>query len=977
MKQASRAALRPSTAVLLLLVALLGLPAVAATVRIDTNDDPEARLEIRTVHLPSGEERELYVVTASRVTVTRDEVVITATRIEFDPGEEIVRIIGHGQVERPGEVLSGEDLVVDLGDGRLRGDDVWVVTDRVDVRGARVQRVEGRIQLFDGRFGPCGRCGQQVEDYAFVAERIEILPGDRLIAWDVVVLVRNAPFLPLPLLVLPLAETERIPRLELKRGSEASPASLSVDWPYVSGANAFGTLRARLSFELADAGGSSLENRILGGRVERSYLAGGVFHRFYDDRGAGRIELDVRPPLQAETRRRPTVFLEARYATDLPAGDHSWSVRLARDDERRPDLVEAELFVATSVAPWRAELSSRVAVPLVPDAAQRPSWADARTPRLAPLRVRLREADGFPIHLGPFTLEAASLDVGVFEDSPDPTNRSAIGTADPFAARLELRHRTTLEPVSLHGVEVSGSVDFTGRYYATEERQIDWDSRLRARLPLGRLGAFEIALRRDTAEGETPFAFDRIPLRTRSDLQASLDLRLAVGWRLAASGGWLIEDDRGPEDVGWLPTNVRLEGFTDRQDLSLTLTHRAEPQRGDAGTLELVAGASVPSSRWTARSELRARLDLDPARHAGGATSGASEASEIVVSIDVGASSLLVVSAEGGFGADVDPDEASWRPLTLAATLGTLAPDDGRPGVRASWALDPNDGTTVAAGYQATAEAGQLRAELEQRFGPAGGAPGRHRMQLAWTDRVRLSVEGVEAIPADWVGLAPDPAARRSLLVRIEDDGADAGTLFQLTYRTERSTVDGTTEFRSSRLEARARLAERRILDDRLSFELDGFADLRLADDALARNFLRRANLRFAVDAAGRVGLQGTVGYRGSYDPTSELVTSGRLALEEVAVVVRASRELYLGASMNDVWEIVADAPDPAFAFDPRPTVFATWDRCCWAAYASWDTRTGEVILTIGAPGQPEGAQLALDPDPGRAIPWGEPGDAP
>jgi hypothetical protein len=140
-----------------------------------------------------------------------------------------------------------------------------------------------------------------------------------------------------------------------------------------------------------------------------------------------------------------------------------------------------------------------------------------------------------------------------------------------------------------------------------------------------------------------------------------------------------------------------------------------------------------------------------------------------------------------------------------------------------------------------------------------------------------------------------------------------------------------------------------------------------LPDDAQPGGYLRRANLELGLDLAGRVGLQGTFGYRGSYDAAREEVRSGRLSFEEVSLVLRASQELYLGATLDDVWELVDEAAGD-LALDPRPTLFATWDRCCWALFASWDTRSGEVVLTLGAPGAAEGPQLAFEQGP--TLPW-------
>jgi len=958
-------------------------PAAAETVRIDTGGDPEARLELRTVVLPSGEERELYVVSAQRVVVTRGDLVLIASRLEFDPEAGVVRIVGRGRVERPGDVLVGDDLTVQLDDGRADGDDVLVITDRVDVRGERAQRVEGRIRLLDGRFSPCGRCGQEIEDYAFVADRIEILPGDRLIAWQVVVLIRDAPFVALPLLVLPLAEPARIPRLEIVRGGQDRRAEIAVDWPYVSGPNAFGTFRARLILDVDPGAGGPVDGGLLGGRPERAYLAGGVDHRFYDDRGAGRLEIAYRPAFASDvaagpSNDEPEIRFEVRYASDPPAGDPVVSVRVARDDEARPNLVEAEAAVAAHAGGFRTEASSRVAVPLDADAANRPSWDGPRTPRTAPIRLRAEGDDAFPVRAGALTLQELSVDIGVFEDAPDPTNRSAVALGRPFltAGRAELRHGVTLTAVDVLGIELTGRTAFTGRYYDTGERQVDWDSELRARRPLGDLGSLELRLRRDAAEGETPFAFDRIPLRSRSDLVASLSLRPLPGTRLSAEGGWLLEDDRAPDEVGLLPTTLRLEAFTNVRAIDLSLVHEADPAKGDVGTARLQLNVSAPSATWTARLTADAVRDLDPTLPPGRFDDAPRDTTRGEATLRLGATSLFVAQASGGLEVESarDPD-SFWTPLELSATLGTLTADDVRPGLEAFWTFDPDDGETDEAGYRFAVDLGPVRGEIEQRFGPPGGAPGRHSFTLAWRELGRVTVDGVELVRASWLGLEPDPASVRRLSVRVEDAGSTTDTRFRAEYRTNRVPRGDEIVRQGTRFEATLRLTERRFAAGLVRAAVDAFIDVPLPDDGQPTAYLRRANLQLGLDVAGRVGLQGTFGYRGSYDASTEAVRSGRLSFEEVSLVVRATNELYLGATLDDVWEIVDDDPVSDLALDPRPTLFATWDRCCWALYASWDTRSGEVVLTLGAPGRSEGPQFTLDQGP--TIPWGEEGATP
>lgn len=957
------------------LVLLFGV-AAAATVTIDTDADPEARLELRSVPLPDGSVRDLYVVSARRVTVRREDLTIIATRLEFDPGAGRVRIVGRGRVERPDEVLVGDDLTVDLDDGRLEGRDVWVLTDRLNVFGARADRVDGRIRLLGSDIAPCGSCGQQIEDYGFLAERVEILPGDRLIAWDVVVLIRERPFLPVPLLVLPLAGPDRLPRFTLERGGTDGRTTVALDWPYVAGAAAYGTLRARLRLDVDPASGGPIDGRLLGGRVEAVYPEGGVVHRFFDDRGAGSVVVDARPPYEDEDRTRPWLRFEASYRSDEGVPGPEVDLRLARDDERRADLLEAEVRLAgttghaTDGPQVRLELEHRVGVPLRSTASLAPSWDGPSSPRQVPFQLRL-ETTGAALRAGTVSLTTARIEAGVFDDQPNPVNRSALTRTQDSAGRLAVAHRIELAPTRIGPFELDGVNDFTGRYYTTDERQIDWDVRLQARLPLGEIGSLRLSGVRNAAEGETPFAFDRSRLRTRSELRASLDLAPFVGARLTGEAGYVLEDDRVADGVGWTPTTLRLTLFGATRWADLALEHRADPLRADVGTLALTASLGTTAATWLARGEVATTFDLDPGSQPDRFGTEARDVGTGEATVQAGLRDRLVVRVDAGYDVEGEPGESfAWRPVRLTATGGTLRDGDAIPGLEAFWAFDPGTGETDEAGYHAAVDVGSLRVEAEQRFGAAGEAPGTHRYTLAYRGIVRASLEGPELLPSAWLALEPDPTATRRTTVRLQDDGADPGTRFDVAYRADRVRLDEVDERRNTRLEASVRLAERRFADGLVGAAVDGFGEWALADDAQPTSYLRRASLTANLELASRLGVQGTVGYRGVYDLLEEEVRSGRVSFEEVAVTVRVNEELYLGATLSDVWEVVADEPAADLAFDPRPTLYATWDRCCWALFASWDTRSGDVVVTLGAPGSREGFQLALEEGQGPTLPW-------
>jgi len=963
-------------------LAFLSAPAWAQSVTIDTGNDPSARLEVRTVNLPGGEERTFYVISAERVEVRQDELLIVASRVEFEPTAGTVRIVGAGRVERPGEVLIGDDMLVELEGGRLDSESVIVITDAVYVVGESAQRVEGRISVMNGRLAPCARCGQEVEDYAFRAERIEILPGDRLIAWDATLLIRDNPVLGFPLLVLPIAEPSRTPRLLIERGTEEKRAEVRLDWPYVSSPNAYGTFSARFLMRIDPEVGSIFESSLFGGRPERLDLAGEVDHRFFDDRGAGRVTFAYVPELrdaEGEVSGEETVRFEARYDTDAASGDPRLSWRVTRDDVARPELLEIDGSSSASLATFRATLRTRLAIPLSATATTTPSWDGRSAARSIPLALQLAGGEATEFRIGSLLLDEIDVDAGFYEDSPDPTNRSALQRSTLTTGRLQASHRLTLERVRLlDAIEISGRNLFRGRYYATGERQIAWSTSFDATARAGSIATLSASWRRDVAEGETPFAFDRIALRTRSDLTARLSITPARGYSLTGTGGWVFNDDRNPELEGWTPTVVTLEAFGDVRALAFTAVHRADPRIEDLGTLEVAATLQYPDDPIVARVSGRHLLDLDVTLPEADQDRDPNDASQGSGEIQLGYTSVAVGGISTGWSVDrlaeSEEDVFRWSLTTVTATLGTERRSDAIPSLEARWTFDPEVdelAETSRVAYTATADLGDVRFELVESYGPEDGPVGTHRFSVTWADWLTASLEGVEVVQGEWLGLPADPDASRPLALSVADAGGFSGFAFRARYRTTRVPVDATTwELRGTGFEANVRLAERSMLRDQLQFLVDAYADVPLPDDVQPDWYVRRANLTVGLDVFSRVGLQGTFGYRGVYDLTTEEVTSGRLSFEQVALTVEATPELYLGAVLADVWEIIEEDPDPGFAFDPRPTLFLAYDRCCWALYTRWDTRTGEWTFTLGQPGTRAGRVFTFEDGP--AIPWGD-----
>ena len=147
---------------------------------------------------------------------------------------------------------------------------------------------------------------------------------------------------------------------------------------------------------------------------------------------------------------------------------------------------------------------------------------------------------------------------------------------------------------------------------------------------------------------------------------------------------------------------------------------------------------------------------------------------------------------------------------------------------------------------------------------------------------------------------------------------------------------------------------------DAVRFAVDLSVVYRLADDDLTRSYLRQGSLDLAIDVNGWLGVQGTVGYNGTFNQTLGELTSARLSFTDLTVTVHPIDELYIGAVLEDVWDFTGNVSSQT-PFNLQPTLFVTWDRCCWALFASWNSATGEISVALSAPGSSEGIRQIFD----------------
>jgi hypothetical protein len=941
----------------------------AETIEIDTAGDPDSRLEIRNYVLPDGSEAVLYILEANPVTITIGEQELTARYVEVDLTNREIRVVGPGAFFNGSERIEGTDLVIELAEETFQSRDVLIMTDEVDIIGTDAYRVPGQISVTDGYFSPCSRCGQVVDDYGFRAGRIELFPGDRLVAFDVTMLVRGRNIVNLPFLVVPLAPQERQPRLLIEQGTETERARVSLDWPYAAGANAYGTFSIRYYADIDPGDRSGLSGRLLGGSVDTAYLGGGINHRFYTTTGAGSFRLSFVPSflVAGDSGEREPALLDFRFewqtgvdpaSLDGPASE----VLVERDDERRFGLVEFRTQLTQVHDDVTLTFLTRDFLDLyADDQVTDPSWFDRRNPRRILLDLSVSPTDPAPLTVGPLRLSRLLLELGVFEDAASPAMRMQASRALLQAARLREQHSVELLPLPLwSGFELRGQTSFSGHYYSTGQRLIDWNTRVTGLQRLGSLGQLNLTFVRDVTEGETPFRFDQLTLRERTDVQGVLSLTPLEWLALDFRSSFVFTDSRNPRAEGWRPLESRLTLFSNLSWLDVVISNNRNLQSGDPGSLTSEVTLRTPGRGISGSITASYTHDLDPER--------AGEDGEALNDTATRVRGSLTTSdfrVEFSWGHNfepalpADPAEAPeyWEPFELSVTAGSLRQGDRRAGFRVIYSYDLNEDRIRTLEYEIRFRLAELEVNANQRYRLPQGGTERSRLRVSWPGVAQLEATGFELLPGTWLGVTePEPAVRNYALA-LTDAPQVGPQLWQIRYSTSFDpnlvTRGGATGGRrNTTLELRA-LAEEELLGS-TRFSVDLFVDLPLRDDQLASGYLRRANLTLGTDFAGRVGLQGTLGYRGTYSAALDEVTRGELRIDGLALTVRVRDDLYLGAVLNDVWDLTGNNPQQA-AFNLQPEFVVIWNRCCWALHGSWNSSTGQVKVALTTPGADTG----------------------
>ncbi|MBB5233706.1 hypothetical protein [Deinococcus budaensis] len=477
--------------------ALLGLSslggALARTVRI---------VQAQTLELRRVDDQEIVVIgggdAGGLVELRVDDDVVRAARVEYNRTRRTLTLVGQAtyRTARDGQDLSGENLVVDLAAEQLTGEDVLISDGDIEIRGGEVERIPGQLRATGGYFTPCAKCGRTPNDYAFRAERLILYPGDRLVAYRAQLLLADYPVLYLPVVVLPLNDQERQPRLNIGTG-EPDGLTVEADLPFSVGANTLGTTLIRY-YENRNPSiglGVSLRSYAPLPFVDRFNLYTLANPKPFAADGTRQVGYDVDFDLSAR----------GRVPLTLAVRDLDYTLSVVRRDIGR-STTDPERDVT------RVEFTANVEYPLF---SAQLSYLDRFGPEPTtalgtPLKQPELVIDPKPYTQGNFTADVR-LTAGRYTAQSNPLSRSASAQGiNITTSRLEEQHSLSYSARPWTNADLTLTNTFTGRYYGTGARTVDLNigASLTQRFNVtNTVTARYSYLRR---EGTSPFAFDAL-----------------------------------------------------------------------------------------------------------------------------------------------------------------------------------------------------------------------------------------------------------------------------------------------------------------------------------------------------------------------------------------------------------------------------------------------------------------------------------
>jgi hypothetical protein len=490
-RSASRALSRNARVIALSVALSLGAAGLGSIAEAKTIKILEAdRLELRNVVPPGGgEAQELVIITGNPAIIQVDDDELEADRIEYNKTKRTLTIIGNGIYRTKTETVAAQDLTVDLETQGLEGEDVLISTKEIDVIGVSAERVPGQLDVVDGYFSPCARCGRTPNDYGFRAESLTLYPGDRLIGRNVTVLIADEPVMFLPIVVLLLNDPSRQPRLDFKTNDPTDGTIIEADLPFVTGDYGIGFTFLRyfenrtpsfgVGFEwqlynLFDATNTSkLFFLILPPKPKTAGSSTGTEFGV-GDQALLAYQLDSKGVIDLTPGAEPEDALpEIKYEAQITRADNGIKSEDRRGGTDRRTDYKLQLDVGTpeynATLEGKGVIDHRDPQELIQNQQQPDDFGS--------LEFRFTALGNWLPKFEPFSVTSFGLTLGNIRDRVDINNASARREAglSPYisAGRFTINYGLAFNQPLWEGANLTASQGFTGRYYTTRNSSPD------------------------------------------------------------------------------------------------------------------------------------------------------------------------------------------------------------------------------------------------------------------------------------------------------------------------------------------------------------------------------------------------------------------------------------------------------------------------------------------------------------------------
>ncbi|MDV6375641.1 hypothetical protein ORD21_13660 [Deinococcus sp. ZS9-10] len=920
-----------------LLGVMLGGPlgnAEARTVKIITADT----LELRQI-----DGQELVIISGGNVEMRVDDDVVRARRVEYNRTRRTLTLVGAASYRSAadGQNLSGENLVIELGDQQITGQDVLISDADLEIHGQEVERIPGQLRATGGYFTTCAKCGRTPNDYAFRAERLIVYPGDRLVAYRAQVLLAGVPILFLPVIVIPLNDPERQPRLAISQGS-VDGYTVEADLPFSIGDSTLGTTLLRYYQNRSPSVGVGVALRSYAPLpfVDRVNLYTLANPKPFNTDGTPNpgYDLDI------------TFGVTGRVPLSLAVRDLDYRLNVTRRDIGL-DTASTERGVTT------VDFGASVEYPLF---SSQFAYLNRFGPEptggiLQPYRKTELTLDPRPYTNGTFSADVR-LRAGSYSAQSNVRSPSATAQGPNITTtRLEEQHALAFTAQPWKSADLMLSNTFTGRYYGTGARTVDLNlsATLTQRFNTTNTVTFGAGYVRQ--EGTSPFYFDAVPGRV---LSAPLSLNLNTVPVKDVSFGVSLRRDLFLSPAAQLPAVFTVGVSRLPVNLSAQLSYQPFTRELESFSYSATAGDSE-SGKLTP-------VPAQPAREATEYSPAVPARPAYLRRSSAWPTPDLTLTASGGY-----TRQSGYSPFTVRATVtGATRADSISAYVTHNIEKPQIDevGATINAsvGRDAVLNPFSFSAS-ETLYPPTGRVSG--NASLTWRARYRLSTthnlllsRAVQTDPNLGSTLAQDSG---NVTFSVGTVGGSA-TDWQLTYGGPydlvrggftRPTVSGTLSV--------TRPAQRLALT----------ATVNTPGLDQPRTELVNAGLDANIQFGSRAAVSGGVQYFRNRNFTTDVATD-YLTVDPLRVSLGIGRKdqppgAYVTASLRQTFVWLDGVP-----LDPKPLspiLGLTIDRCCWAIQAEADLGLRRYRLSVGLPGQNQYPLFELDPD-GAKIPLLTPG---